>query len=368
MQGEIVILFLSPSLNAQGGVSEYCKTLLNYLDHPFKLTCLTIGNRPSNNILAKRIFYPLKDSLSLVRTLVLEQCDVIHLNSSLKRYALLRDSFYLMIVTLMGYGGRTMFHVHGWDKDLFEKVLKSIIFKRIFCWLLSRTGIVLVLSNNFKKQLQQLGIPSEKICVTTTMYCQLPSSIMQHNYGKVHVLFMSRFVRDKGLYIAAKVARLLRDSGNSNWLFTFAGDGIEMEGLKAYLLKHRLEDIVNLTGYVVGKEKEKLLFLSDILLFPTHYGEGCPVTILEAMGSGQVIISTPVGGIPEIVEDGVNGFLHDSDDPLIFFNSVKRLMEDRELLIKMQKRNRRKAENNYEASIVAKKIKRLYLEVINGGI
>jgi len=72
-----------------------------------------------------------------------------------------------------------------------------------------------------------------------------------------------------------------------------------------------------------------------------------------------------VGGIPEVVEDGLNGFLHDSDDPIAYFNSVRKLIEEKELLIEIQKRNRRKAENNFEASIVAKRIENLYHELAN---
>ncbi len=112
--------------------------------------------------------------------------------------------------------------------------------------------------------------------------------------------------------------------------------------------------------------KDDILAKGDILLFPTSYAEGLPNVIPEAMGAGQAIISRPVGGIAEIVEDGVNGFLHDSIDPVIFFNSIRKLIDNRQLLIEMQKRNIKKAESNFEASIVIKKIEKLYDVIANG--
>jgi glycosyltransferase involved in cell wall biosynthesis len=268
-----------------------------------------------------------------------------------------------MILRIMGYSDSTVLFIHGWDNRLFENVAKHKYLRHFICWLYSNIAAILVLSNKFRLQLKQINIPLERIKVTTTMYVRTPSVSLFPMNKKINILFMSRFVREKGLYIAAETAKLLHDNEGISCSFTFAGDGIEMEGFKSYLAKHDLKGFVDLVGYVSGRKKDEILLRSEIFLFPTQYGEGCPVSILEAMGAGLAIISTPVGGIPEVVEDGINGFLHDSVNPLIFYKTVKRLIEDRKLLTEIQKRNIKKAERYYESSIVGKKIEELYNEV-----
>lgn len=68
----------------------------------------------------------------------------------------------------------------------------------------------------------------------------------------------------------------------------------------------QLDDCVHFNGFVSGEKKTGLLRRTDVFVLPS-YNEGLPISILEAMSYGCAILSTPVGGIPEIVRD--NGIL-----------------------------------------------------------
>ena len=78
------------------------------------------------------------------------------------------------------------------------------------------------------------------------------------------------------------------------------------EALKEAIRAQHLEDCVHFNGFVSGDLKKELLSRSDVFVLPS-YNEGLPISILEAMSYGCAIISTPVGGIPEVVKD--NGVL-----------------------------------------------------------
>lgn len=175
---------------------------------------------------------------------------------------------------------------------------------------------------------------------------------------------MARLLREKGVYIAAEVARLLRQSGHERFRLILAGAGRELENLKNFIVKNHLTEYVEMPGFISGEEKKKVLLASDIFLFPTHYGEGCPLVILEAMGSGLAIVSTPVGAIPEIVRHNENGFIIDSRNPKDFAIAVEKLIEDRKLLRDMQEANKKKAEENLEARVVTRKVESLYLSIL----
>lgn len=366
------VLFFAPSFantgRIKGGVTIYSRFLLEEISSTFQIDHHVIGNRTGNDSALRRFLYPIYDTLRLIFKLLRWSYDVIHMNPSMRRSSIMRDSFYLSVLSFFGYSRKTVIFFHGWNESTINQIKGSVLLKSFFLRLYNKVGKILVLATPFKQQLVELGVKGETISVVTTLYKRfenIPLRKKSSEDGVIKLLFMSRFVKDKGLNIACSVLKLLVDNGFDNVHFIFAGDGPEMNRLISFINDNNLDKFASLSGYVTGQSKDKIFAEGDIFLFPTKYAEGLPVVILEAMGAGQVVISTPVGGIPEVVENGVNGFLHNSDNPAVYFDSVKRLIKDRDLLFEIQERNRRKAENNYEASVVSKKIESLYKEVAN---
>jgi glycosyltransferase involved in cell wall biosynthesis len=103
--------------------------------------------------------------------------------------------------------------------------------------------------------------------------------------------------------------------GDRKFHFEFAGkffEEAEKQFFKKYIKDNGLEDFVTYHGIVGGKQKQDLLKKCDIFALLTRYpNEGQPISILEAMGNGMMIITTNHAGIPDIVEDGVNGVVVD---------------------------------------------------------
>ena len=90
-------------------------------------------------------------------------------------------------------------------------------------------------------------------------------------------------------------------------------------------------------GYVSGYKKQKIFEESDILVLPS-YGEGMPIVIMEAIATGNAIISTDVGAIPEIVSDD-NGILHRPGDLDELKRALCKLVEDVDYLEKIKTNN-----------------------------
>lgn len=328
---------------------------------------LEIGNRPGNKSYLKRFWYFFLDGLRMVIVLMKNDYQVVHLNPSLKKFSLLRDSCYFILIKIFRKKSLVMFH--GWDEDLASKLIKSYCWRKLFKNIYKNADCLIVLCNFFRKRLIEFGLIPERIKVLTTMYQKAeepthnPFRVLSEE--KINLLFLSRFVESKGIYIAAQVGSLLIEKGYRNFKLVFAGDGPEYKGLVHYIKKYELEEYIELKGYVTGKEKQEILDSSDIFLFPTFYGEGCPVSVLEAMGAGLAIVSTPVGAIPEIVDHKTNGLIINSRDSKEFFKAVKELIENRDLLQRMQKLNREKAESNYEARLVTRRVESIYLSILH---
>lgn len=361
------IILLFPSPEEIGGVVYFCKRLINHLSEEFSVRHFIVGSKVGNKCFLKKLLNFIHLIFQLSAELKRKQYDIIHLNPSFESLALVRDSVFLWIVSKRGYTEKVVVFFHGWNMSLGEKVIKFSLLRKIFTRIYNRAGIIFVLHRSFKEQLIRMNVKPTSIKVTTTMYESISKTKSLHFRAKdaqVNILFMARLVRNKGVYIAAEVGKMLLEHGFRNFKLSIAGDGQEYKGLEDYIYMNGLEDYINLVGYINGEKKQEILVNSDIFLFPTNYAEGCPIVILEAMGAGAAVVSTPVAAIPDIVTNKENGFLIDSKSPKPFYYAVKKMLEDRELLERMKRKNRKKAEKNYEASVITKKIELVYKEII----
>jgi glycosyltransferase involved in cell wall biosynthesis len=94
-----------------------------------------------------------------------------------------------------------------------------------------------------------------------------------------------------------------------------AGEGPEQDKIRSWIDRHGMSYRVKLPGYLHGEAKAQVLRGANMFVFTTYYGEGCPISLLEAMPAGLPVITTPVGGIPDIFIDGENGILIDHVSP-----------------------------------------------------
>lgn len=101
-------------------------------------------------------------------------------------------------------------------------------------------------------------------------------------------------------------------------------------------------------GKMFGKEKSGLLQKADVFVFPTYYDNECfPVVLLEAMQHKLPVVTTNEGGIPDIVEQGVNGFVCEKKDAVAVADRLAVLLTDESLRLSMGKSGYRKYKANY---------------------
>ena len=148
-----------------------------------------------------------------------------------------------------------------------------------------------------------------------------------------HVLYLSNFIKSKGFPEVLEMARIEKnrvESGKDKiYHFDFAGSFFgkeEEEYFWQYIKDNKLDAFITYHGVVTGDEKRKLLKSSDIFVLLTRYPkEGQPISILEAMGNGMVIVTTNHAGIPDIVTDGENGLVFELSSAIDMTEVMKRL-------------------------------------------
>lgn len=112
-------------------------------------------------------------------------------------------------------------------------------------------------------------------------------------------------------------------------------------------------------------EVEKVLAVSDILLLPSAQ-ESFGLVALEAMACGVPVVASNIGGIPEVVEDGVSGFLHDLGDVEAMAHSALRLLQDDALHTQFSKAARQQAVENFPEAELVEAYEAIYQQAMQG--
>lgn len=149
----------------------------------------------------------------------------------------------------------------------------------------------------------------------------------------IHVLWLSNFIRSKGYPIVLEMAKQEKEcveaGGQRRFHFDFAGkffEDNEKTYFETFVKENSLEAYVTYYGVVEGEKKRELLKLCNVFALPTRYAkEGQPISILEAMGNGMVIVTTDHAGIPDIVEDVVNGIVIGNESGATLYGRLRAL-------------------------------------------
>lgn len=133
-----------------------------------------------------------------------------------------------------------------------------------------------------------------------------------------YVLYLGRLSAEKG------VETLLRahDSSKSDWPLMVAGTGPLEQSLRERYPKAKF------IGHVTGEALQATISRAAAVVVPSEWYENCPMSVLEAMAYGKPVVASRMGGIPELVADGVTGVLFESGDADAFGGQLERLMND----------------------------------------
>ena len=247
--------------------------------------------------------------------LLLSNDDMYYLTISQSKGGNIRDLIIIYLLKIKRK--KVLIHLHGgFFRNMVENNL-NIFQRKININLLNYVEGAIVLGPSLKYIFEGI-VPSEKIytvsnCVDDEYLGELDVIKKRFDYKELKVLFLSNFITDKGYMSVLHVAKMINEQKISNIKFILAGKFFkkeeELKFLK-YIHDNNLNEIVQYNGVVVGEEKKELLRCCDVFILPTKYHkEGQPISILEAMANGQIIISTNHAGIPDIVENNVNGYL-----------------------------------------------------------
>jgi len=350
-----------------GGVVNFVKSLEDNLDKSVEVSEFIIGQRKVAEGKWLQPFVPLFDAARLAWHLVLNRYDIIHINPSLNTKSLLRDAIFLLVLKIWRVRNIVVF-IHGWEDSTAHVIENNVLLKKLFVILFGGVPVIYVLAKQFKHRLEVWGVDPSSVHVVTTMFDgkQFDGITRNRIDEKIRVLFLSRFVKEKGIYELFEAFRSLREHFPGMTLI-LAGTGPEEQAMRKWVEKAGLAEYVTFPGYIRDKEKAQVLMDADMFVFPTYYGEGCPVSLLEAMAAGLPILTSRAGGIGDFIIDGKNGRLLDAVTTTEVENAMADLLTSPEDCKAMGEYNRETAWKRYEAAVISKDIEDMYLRLSESG-
>ncbi len=124
----------------------------------------------------------------------------------------------------------------------------------------------------------------------------------------VRVVYLGWVNRNKGIFDLLDAVKLLNEEGIESFIVDVAGNGDAFDEAVNYAKTLGIAELIDFKNWVMGESKIDLLHSGDIYVIPS-YREGYPNSLLEAMSCGLPPIATSVGAIPDVIQDGENGYL-----------------------------------------------------------
>ncbi len=187
------------------------------------------------------------------------------------------------------------------------------IWRTLTKWVVGRASMVAPVSGELLDIIKALGVPEEKchlprFGVDTDMFHPSDAKSDRESGPEVRLLFVGSLIVRKGLH---DLLEALKDPAFANVRLTVVGEGLYGPQLINMCEKLGLESRTDWKGILPPVQVAALMRTSDILCLPS-YMEGRPNAVNEAMASGLPVITTRVGGIPDMVEEGRTALLFDA--------------------------------------------------------
>jgi glycosyltransferase involved in cell wall biosynthesis len=299
------VIMLGPSLDEQGGMGAVCSLIMQSTIAEIDLEHISTWDGKQSKKSKINILKVFAIALSqIIWQLCRGKVDLLHLHLS-ERGSALRNGILILIARL--FRKPVIIHAHGAEFPEFYKQL-SPRWQQILSWILQQSTYFIALSESWKKYyISECGLAEEQVIVLHNPV-NFPSQIPDRtNTEEINLTFLGKINQRKGVYDLLQAFANLNSESRQKAKLIIAGSG-EIEAANNLAKQLQINEKVDFIGWINTEQKNNLLANTSIFLLPS-YNEGLPMALLEAMSWGLPVITTPVGGIREVVVDNQTGIL-----------------------------------------------------------
>jgi len=343
------VMMVGSAEKSGGGVSSVIK-LMKKMPVWDKYSCYWLGTQIQRGFLWKA-WYGMK--AAVIAPFIMWRYDIIHFHIT-PGTSQKTQLFQLIFAKL--YGKKVILQVHVGNQ--LNKNTENMLFK----WWLSKADMIIFLAKRwetlFREKYGDITVP------TTVLYNACEMIAVQPLEKRRKLIIMVGMLNDN------KAPNLLLEAWSKigtkypDWKISFMGNG-EVDRFKQMAIDLNLCDKVDFLGYVEGEAKQDKMCEASIFCL-CSYEEGFPMAVLEAWSWGIPVISTPVGGLPDFIEEGRNCLTFPFGNSEKLAEQLERLIVDSTLRDYMSKYSRKFALEKFSLERINEDLDSIYRYVIYG--
>jgi glycosyltransferase involved in cell wall biosynthesis len=301
---------------------------------------------PRTSALSLRSWRPL---VELLRT---ERVDIVHAHK-------FGSNLWASLVGRLAGVPVIIAHEHTWsfEGDLKRRLLDRHVIGRL-------ATVVIAVSEHDRHQMVSVEhLPLEKVVHLPNGVPRLPESAEAKVRAELGiddsapvVVSVSVLRAQKALDVLVRAAQRVH-AAIPEVRFLIVGEGPERDKLVGLVRELALEDVVLFTGH--RTDIGDVLAASDVVASSSVF-EGSPLALMESIGAGRPVVATRVGGVPEIVQNGVEGFLVPPGDPEALADRLLVLLRDRDLRERMGAAGRERQRSEFDIQVMVRRLEQLY--------
>jgi len=254
------------------------------------------------------------------------------------------------------------FHGHDVSRALFSGV--SNPYESVF----EQADLILPISDRWYDALIKLGAPADRMAVHRVGIdvSKFRYKVRKGTPDLLRIVTTARFTEKKGIrYAVEAVAKAMQREPGLQIQYDIVGEGELLEEIRELIASLGLTASIKLHGAKSHSEVRILLDETDIFMLPSVTAsdgdqEGIPVALMEAMAAGIPVVTTKHSGIPELVEDGVSGYLSPEKDSDSLAESIFKLVDNPDKWAELGAAGRAKVEREFNLQTQNDRLVELY--------
>jgi glycosyltransferase involved in cell wall biosynthesis len=352
----LFLLHLPPPVHGSSmvGASIKASTLINSKLEARYINLLASKDLANTGqISLSKILGFIKVWFKLLVQLISHKPDLCYLALSSTGAAFYKD--FLLVLLLRLFRIKHIYHLHNKGVSIFDK--KSIN-QRLYHFTFKKAKVIL-LSKHLYSDIQRY-VTSKQVVICPNGIRDENTQATKHMQKQTipAILFLSNLIESKGVFVLLEALKLLKQK-NIKFSCTFIGGEGDITAAKFSnkVNELNLADSVYYAGKKYGSAKNQAFQTTDIFVLPTFYSNECfPLVLLEAMQNTLPLVSTFEGGIPDIIDDGLTGFLVKQMDVHQLADKLEELINDPDLRWQMGQAGRKKFEQHFTLPIFEQRL------------
>lgn len=339
------VLVVAPGRDTRGGITSVVKAYEQTAMWE-KYGCRWIETYIDKNAFLKIFFFVKSFTVYL---LVLPFYKIVHIHFSWTTSAY-RKMFFFVYAKLLGK--KIIIHLHSGAEPIIQSKARNV-----YKYMFKKADVTVLLANAIKLKIEEI-FEIKKTEIIFNPCLALDNKKCNKLADKdLIVLFAGTITKKKGtddlIYAFSKIASAFPD-----WKLVLAGNG-EIEKSKILAQNLQIKNQIIFTGWISGKEKDELFGRASIFCLPS-YTEGFPMAVLDAWAYGIPVVTTPVGGLPDVLLHGENSLVFQPGDIDVLDRNLEILMNNKELRQDIGKISLQLSNNLFNIKKISNQLDELY--------